>query len=77
LFPKVGKTLAILLGSELADSGSTLAVAQENLNAAFSLTQSFLTFAREANALLEEFQTFFERQVAFLKLADDLLERLK
>jgi hypothetical protein len=77
LFPEVRNTIALLLGSELADSGSTLAVTQENLNAALSLAQSFLTFAREADALLEEFQTFLERQIALLKLADDLLERLK
>src|SRR6267142_3191912 len=63
--------VALVFRFELADRGAALTVARQNLYAALGLVQPLLAGARQLHAVLEQLQTFFQGQIAALKLAHD------
>src|SRR5690242_18420000 len=60
---------------ERAQDGTPLAIAQEHLDPALGLIETLLALARQSHAFFKELQTLFQRKVAALQLAHDLLQR--
>ena len=54
-----------------------LLISHQDFDTPLCLAQSFLTFARQANALFKEFETFFEGQIAAFKFGHDLFQRFQ
>src|SRR5713226_5015062 len=63
--------VALIFRFEGTDGGAALTVARQNLYAALGFVQTLLARARQFHALLEQLQTFFQRQIAALELAHD------
>ena len=57
-----------------AHNRAPLVIAQQYFDAALRLIQAFLTLARQANAVLEKFQTLFQRQVAAFEFMNDFFQ---